>query len=427
MDPTAEVTPTETDVARICAIANPLVRNLQITDCYARLSRAFAARTGQRANWCTFATWASRQAGRTIRGEDLGDTLRRRLHTPARLSRPLEAIWRWLLRRGLLDPRLAARSRRPRDPHALRRVRALRATPSPAAISRCSKRSRAEFARYLEESPVRTRPLAVSSEAFIAWLSADFVAGDPPDGQRPATSGLFATIPAACRHETDPAYARRSSCCPGQSLQVGLHEQNSPPAGDRAKRLDAAASRTAEDLGQTACSARSCPSSHAMAVRRCASRPRVRSGGSPHACRIAASLCRLVARGDHRVLSWCSSLPGRVRGAGVASDRRIRRSRLVRRRSRGRCIELADSRAFLGPTIPAGARQFTSGAQDWCGPRRSGCISSCTCSARTRKKKPSSRGRSRTSRCRRSGEAWFPRERCDAVWISGRVLAGRRT
>jgi hypothetical protein len=32
---------------------------------------AMTKRLGPCANWCTFATWASRQAGQTIRGEDL--------------------------------------------------------------------------------------------------------------------------------------------------------------------------------------------------------------------------------------------------------------------------------------------------------------------------------------------------------------------
>ena len=64
--------PTVADVERIAALRDPVVRNLQITQCYCELSRLFAARTGgEPANWCTFATWASKQAGQTIRKEDL--------------------------------------------------------------------------------------------------------------------------------------------------------------------------------------------------------------------------------------------------------------------------------------------------------------------------------------------------------------------
>lgn len=59
------------EVHAIAAISDPVIRNLKITQCYAELSTALRMPLGGSANWCTFATWASRQAGRTIRGEDL--------------------------------------------------------------------------------------------------------------------------------------------------------------------------------------------------------------------------------------------------------------------------------------------------------------------------------------------------------------------
>ena len=79
------------DVRRIAAIANPVIRNLEITYCYSRLAAAFAAR-GEGANWCTFATWASRQAGRTIRGEDLHEHLGRKLGDGRWLLHPLATL-----------------------------------------------------------------------------------------------------------------------------------------------------------------------------------------------------------------------------------------------------------------------------------------------------------------------------------------------
>jgi hypothetical protein len=92
-------------VGRIGAIANPVLRNLNITECYARLAAAFAAQSrGPGANWCTFATWASRQAGETIRGEDVLDDLQRRLSEGRLLLQPLQTLWRRLLRLGLLQP-----------------------------------------------------------------------------------------------------------------------------------------------------------------------------------------------------------------------------------------------------------------------------------------------------------------------------------
>jgi hypothetical protein len=76
MPPTpADALPTVDDVLRIAALADPVLRNLQITACYHQLALAMTARTGVSANWCTFATWASKQAGQTIRKEDLSRTL----------------------------------------------------------------------------------------------------------------------------------------------------------------------------------------------------------------------------------------------------------------------------------------------------------------------------------------------------------------
>ena len=96
--------PTVADVERIIGIENPVIRNLEITQCYSRLAAAFAERSGKGANWCTYATWASRQAGGTIRGEDLLDNLQRRLGRSRWVLHPVASLWRRLLRRGLFQP-----------------------------------------------------------------------------------------------------------------------------------------------------------------------------------------------------------------------------------------------------------------------------------------------------------------------------------
>ena len=56
--------------------ASPVLRNLEITYAYSLLAADGRGARRPGANWCTFATWASRQAGRTIRGEDAIDFLR---------------------------------------------------------------------------------------------------------------------------------------------------------------------------------------------------------------------------------------------------------------------------------------------------------------------------------------------------------------
>src|SRR5688500_901487 len=81
--------PDVAEVRRIVAIADPVLRNLEITHCYSRLAAAVARRTGVGANWCTFATWASRQAGSTIRGEDAEQFLRMRLGVGPDVMRPI--------------------------------------------------------------------------------------------------------------------------------------------------------------------------------------------------------------------------------------------------------------------------------------------------------------------------------------------------
>jgi hypothetical protein len=96
--------PDVAEVERIVAIPDPVIRNLEITHCYSLLAAAVAERGESCANWCTYATWASRQAGRTIRGEDLLDHLMRELGRDAELLHPIRSLWRWLLRRGLLRP-----------------------------------------------------------------------------------------------------------------------------------------------------------------------------------------------------------------------------------------------------------------------------------------------------------------------------------
>lgn len=62
-------------VDRITTLAEPVIRNLQITQSYSELSEILKNKLVCNANWCTFAAWASKQAGQTIRKEDLQQML----------------------------------------------------------------------------------------------------------------------------------------------------------------------------------------------------------------------------------------------------------------------------------------------------------------------------------------------------------------
>lgn len=84
--------PTVADVQRIAALTDPVLRNLQITQCYHELAAAMASLVGGGANWCAVATWASKQAGQSIRQEDLQRALQRRLRRSADAGEAVQAM-----------------------------------------------------------------------------------------------------------------------------------------------------------------------------------------------------------------------------------------------------------------------------------------------------------------------------------------------
>ena len=85
-------TPTVEEIDRIAQQRDAIVRNLAITQCYYEISQCVAGLIGGSANWCTFATWASKQAGQTIRQEDLLRAFEDRFTLSAEVSAALEGI-----------------------------------------------------------------------------------------------------------------------------------------------------------------------------------------------------------------------------------------------------------------------------------------------------------------------------------------------
>ena len=78
--------PSVEDVAGISNISDPVIRNLNITQGYYELSKAMSRYTSGNPNWCTFAVWASKQAGQTIRKEDLVRTFKNIFHNSAEIT-----------------------------------------------------------------------------------------------------------------------------------------------------------------------------------------------------------------------------------------------------------------------------------------------------------------------------------------------------
>src|SRR6185295_4616124 len=189
-----------------------------------RLSAAFAAHTGDGANWCTFATWASRQSGRTIRGEDFVEYLELKLGERRWLLHPLATLGRRLVRRGLFQPetrlgRLTARLHTPFDAVEL----------ASDAVARGNRKVFEEigfeFARWLQDEP-----------GFLDGLRP----GDPPDGQR---------LLRAAFERYDAAPSPQSLLY--ANLLIGLHEQTRLQP-EIAEALDAPYV-TSEELGRRLC------------------------------------------------------------------------------------------------------------------------------------------------------------------------------
>ena len=85
--------PSRQEIEQIIAPdAQPVLRNLRITQCYHDLSQSIASIIGAaNVNWCTFASWASKTAGRFVRGEVVA-VFRDALQSDRRLAAKLDQM-----------------------------------------------------------------------------------------------------------------------------------------------------------------------------------------------------------------------------------------------------------------------------------------------------------------------------------------------
>ncbi len=174
------------------------------------------ARTGACANWCTFATWASRQAGSTIRGEDFSDRLADHLRPGWTVLHPVQSLWRAGLRRGVFNPETPL-------------GRLVRVVHSPFdAFERASEavavgnlKVFAEigflFARYLQSCPTAVPVESPEVASFLASLRA----GPPPNGQ----DHLRRAFTYYHQQAFEPSFETRNQMILLANLEIGLHEQ----------------------------------------------------------------------------------------------------------------------------------------------------------------------------------------------------------
>ena len=203
--------PSPDGVTRISAMTDPIARNRQITQAYHDLAVAVARLLPGGANWCTVATWASRQAGQTIRREDLRRTFERLLRDSAAVEAAAGE-----LAAGAGGPESLAGA-----------AQALREALSPSAafertadaVAHGNRKVFAEiglaFAHFLtlfDDGP----PGAVALDAFYDTLRP----GAPPDGQ-----GLLRRAFAHYVAALDAQGKERAELLLLANLEVGFHEQ----------------------------------------------------------------------------------------------------------------------------------------------------------------------------------------------------------
>lgn len=208
--------PTLEETDRIAALSDPVLRNLRITHCYHELAVALAERTGPFANWCTFATWASKQAGQTIRHEDLARMLEHRvMAAPPTLQ-------------AAADVTAAAQQAGARpdlgnaQPWVSRALNPLAAVEhASAAVARGNQKVFAEIGREF----ARFAAACGHDQTFAADNLARFCAalrpGDPPEGQRYLRQAFTRYYQAF--FEADPK--TRAELILLANLEIGLHEQ----------------------------------------------------------------------------------------------------------------------------------------------------------------------------------------------------------
>ena len=202
-------------VRKISLLADPVNRNLQITACYHELSTAFARRTGIDANWCTFATWASKQAGVTIRGEDLQRKLEEVLESEPEIQEILAIIKLHSknFASGLLQQSIAMA--------ALKKLAVSAKQRASESVARGNKKVfeeiGLEFARFIG-SCLKDE---LYSESSITNFCNELRPGPPPDGQQHLTIAFSAYYKAF--FESDPK--AQDELILLANIKIGFHEQ----------------------------------------------------------------------------------------------------------------------------------------------------------------------------------------------------------
>jgi hypothetical protein len=208
--------PTMAEVEQIASLEDATLRNLRITQCYHELALGMAPRTPGSANWCTFATWASKQAGQTIRKQDMARTLEDLLGSQAAAERAAQRL-------AAAAQRLGADTRTDQILSFIIKVLDPQAafTRSSQAVARGNLKVFAEigceFARFYHELLDDT----VYDADKIARFCEALRPGEPPEGQ--------AYLRRAFQHYYQALFERnekaRAELMLLANIEIGFHEQ----------------------------------------------------------------------------------------------------------------------------------------------------------------------------------------------------------
>lgn len=204
------------EVERVAGLSDAVMRNLLITQCYHELSLRIASRTGPCANWCTFAAWASKQAGRTIRKEDLSRALDSAVDLEKAGAEAARTVQNAARRLGLRinQQDLLTLLWKAYDPQAA-------FERSGAAVARGNLKVFSEIARAFAQFCAERLADPVYDPAAIDQFSQRLRPGDPPEGQgylRLAFGHLYRAL-----FEIDESI--RAQLILLSNLLIGYHEQ----------------------------------------------------------------------------------------------------------------------------------------------------------------------------------------------------------
>jgi len=198
------------DIERVANLEQPVIRNLWITQHYHSLMGLLAEVIGSgNANWSTFATWASKTAGQSIRGEEI----------PAEIQQLLTEEIKLQERLALLLKALPGTWAEQLDPLAIPKAVLARVSEQIAVGNlKVFAELAPLFAQFWDRFADPARRTEAELDAFVGGLRSGPAAHDGQDSLKIAFTSYFAGARSTSAKET-AEYLLYGN------LLIGLHEQ----------------------------------------------------------------------------------------------------------------------------------------------------------------------------------------------------------